>query len=85
MNDKINVGNIQATGSDIGCDKYLEFAFFEALHCHFSLVLSNVSVHDFDVLLNLICEDQCIGIGFRLSKDNSLALTSIANQYVSKC
>jgi len=41
-------------------------------------------VHDFDVLLNFVTQDETVGVGLGLSKNNSLAKTSVANKHVSK-
>ena len=51
---QIDVLDVETARGHIGCNKNLEFSFFESLHCYLSLVLSNISMHHFDVLLYLI-------------------------------
>ena len=41
-------------------------------------------MHDFDVLLNFVRENQRVCVGFCLSKYNRFSLFTVANQYVSK-
>ena len=41
-------------------------------------------MHDFDVLLDLVRQEQRVGISLRLSEDNDLATLSINDQDVSK-
>jgi len=53
LDDEINTGNVQSTGSHISSDKYTEFFIFESLEGDFTLILCNVSVHDLNVLLDL--------------------------------
>jgi hypothetical protein len=54
LNDQVDIWNVQTSGSDISSTKYSELALLESLHGHFTLVLSNVSMHDFNVLLDLV-------------------------------
>jgi hypothetical protein len=50
LNHKLNIRDIKASRSYIGGDEDLELAFLEALHSYLSLVLSNVSMHGFDIV-----------------------------------
>ena len=84
LDDQVHVGDVKTTRGDISGDKDAELAFLEALHRYLTLVLSNVTVHDFDVLLDLVRQEQRVGISLRLSEDNDLATLSINDQDVSK-
>ena len=54
LDDQVNVGDVETTGSNISGDEDSKFAFLEALHRDFTLVLGNVTVHDLDVLLDFV-------------------------------
>ena len=54
LDDQVNVGDVKSARSDIGSDKDSELAFFKALHRDFTLVLSDITMHDLNVLLDLI-------------------------------
>jgi hypothetical protein len=84
LNDKVHIWDVEAARCHISSDKHLKLAFFKALHGNFTLVLSNVTMHDLDVLLNFISQDQSISVCLCLSKDNSLALATVANKHISK-
>jgi len=58
LDDKVDVWNIKASGSNIGSDEHAEFSLLESLHGYLTLILSNVTVHDLDVLLDLVGEEQ---------------------------
>jgi len=79
LDDQINIWNIESTGRNISSYEYLELVLLKALHRHLALVLSNVTVHDLDVLLNFVRQDKRVCISLCLSKDNSLAFTSVTN------
>jgi hypothetical protein len=72
LNDQVDVGNVKATGGDIGGNKDLKFPFFEALHGDLTLVLRNIAVHDLDVLLNFVTQDKTVGISLSLCEYNCL-------------
>lgn len=54
LDHEIDTRDIQPTGSDISSHEYTEFFVFESLEGDFTLVLSDVSVHNFNVLLDLL-------------------------------
>jgi hypothetical protein len=41
-------------------------------------------MHDFDVLLYLVGQDESVGISLCLSKDDALAIAAVADQNVSE-
>lgn len=57
LNNKVDVRNVEASGSDICGTEYSELAFLKSFHRDFTLVLSDVSMHNLDVLLDLIRQD----------------------------
>jgi hypothetical protein len=54
LDDKINILNVKSTRCNICSYKNLELSLFESLHGDLSLVLSNITMHDFDVLADFI-------------------------------
>jgi hypothetical protein len=84
LDNKVDVRNIETSGSDISSNQHLEFVLLKALHGNFTLVLSDITVHHLDVLLDLVGQDKGVGVSFGLGKDNSLAFTSIADQHISE-
>jgi len=80
---EVYVGNIESTRSNISRNQHLELILLEALHRDFTLVLRNVSVHHFDVLLDLVGEDERVGIGLGLGEDNGFAFATVANKDIS--
>lgn len=77
LDDQVNVGDVETTGSYISGDEDSEFAFLEALHGDFTLVLGNVAVHDLDVLLDFVGEEQGVCIGLRLGEHNDFATLAV--------
>ena len=84
LDDQVDVGDVEASGSDISGDQDSEFALLEALHGHLTLVLGDVTVHDLDILLDLVREQEGVGVGLRLGKDNDLATLAVDNKNVSE-
>ena len=54
LDNKIYIRNIKTSGSNISCNKDVKLAFFESLESDLTLILSDVTVHDFDVFFNFI-------------------------------
>lgn len=81
---EVYVRDIESTRGNVGCDKYLELVLLEALHRDLTLVLRNITVHNFDVLLNLVREDERVSIGLGLREDNGFAFATVANKDISK-
>ena len=83
LNNQVDIRNIKTTRCYICCNENLEFTLFESLNSNLTLILDDISMHDFHVLLDLVCHDQLICILLSLSKDNSFGISTIANQSVS--
>ena len=54
LDNEIDIWNIETSGGNIGCNEDVKLAFFESLEGDFALILSDVTVHDFDVFFNFI-------------------------------
>lgn len=83
LDNKVDTGDVQSTGRNIGGDQHVELLLLEALQCHFTLVLGDVTVHDLDVLLDLVGEEELVGLLFGRGEDDALTDT-IADEDVSK-
>ena len=82
LDDEVDIGDVEASGSDVGGDKHAELALLEALHRHFSLVLGDVTVHHLDVLLDLVRQKKGVGVGLSLGEDDDLATLSVDDEDV---
>lgn len=81
---EVYVRDIEPPRSNVGRDQHLELVLLEPLHRDLTLVLRNVAMHDFDVLLNLVREDERIGVGLGLGEDDGFAFATVANKDISK-
>lgn len=70
LNDKLDTRDIKASGSHISSNETLKFTILESLQSDFSLILSNVAVHHFDVLLDFISKQKRVCVCFGLSENN---------------
>jgi len=59
--------------------------FLEPFESDLSLVLRNVTVHNFDIILNLLRGQEGIGLSLGGSKDNCLTNSSINKENIGKC
>lgn len=84
LDDQVDVGDVKTTRSNISCDKNSEFALLEALHCDFTLVLGDITVHDLNVLLDLVRQEERVGVGLSLSKDDDLATFAVDDEDVGE-
>ena len=83
LNDEIDARDVKATGSNISCDQHAKLVLLKALKSDFSLILRDITVHDFDVFLDLFCHEQVIRLLLGRGEDNALS-TTVANEDVSK-
>jgi len=72
LNDKIDIGDVKTSRGNISGNQHVELALLESFESYFSLILRNVTVHYFYILLDLVSEDQLVGISFSLSENNGL-------------
>lgn len=72
LNDKIDIRYVETARGHISSDQDIEFALLEPLESDLTLILSDVTVHDLDILLNLVSENQRVSISLGLGKDDRL-------------
>jgi hypothetical protein len=85
LDDEVNVRNVKSSRSNVSGAEYSELALLEALHCDFALVLSDVSMHDLNVLLDFVRQNESVAVSLCLREDNRFAVdASIAYQDVSQ-
>ena len=53
LDDKVHTWDVKASGSDVCGNQNAKFLLFKAFEGDFSLVLSDVTMHYFNVLFNL--------------------------------
>ena len=73
LDNQIDIRDIETSGGNIGSDQDIELALLESLESYLTLVLPNVTMHDLNIVLDFISEDQLIGVGLGLSENDSLA------------
>jgi hypothetical protein len=83
LDNEINTRDVQSTSSNISSYKHTELFVLESLESDFTLVLSDVSVHDFNVLLDLLWHEEGIGFGLGWCEHNGLA-SAVDNEDVSE-
>jgi len=85
LNNEFNIWNVKTSSSNISGDQHLKFVVLESLDRDLSLILSDISMHDFNIMSDLVGKKQrvCISLGRR--KDNNPASASIAIQNFRKC
>jgi len=54
LDDKVDIRDVEAARGNICGDEDSEFALLEALHGNLTLVLGDVTMHDLNVLLDLV-------------------------------
>lgn len=77
LNHKINVWNVKSSGCDICCHQNLKLAFFEPFDGDFPLVLSDVTMHHFHILFDLIGKNQLVRILLRLSENDRFSISTV--------
>ena len=73
LDNQIDIRDIETSGGNIGSDQDIELALLESLESYLSLVLPDIAVHDLNIILDLVSEDQLIGVGLGLSENDRLA------------
>lgn len=84
LDNEVNIGDIEAAGGDIGGDEDVELTLLEALEGDLSLILGDVSVHNLDVLLDLVREQELVRFCLGRAEHDRLADTSVANKDVGQ-
>mgnify|MGYP006087941933 CR=1 FL=1 len=63
LDNKLDIWDVKPSGSYISGDKNLEFCLLKSFDGHFSLILSDVSVHDFAIVDDLVREEKGVAVG----------------------
>lgn len=71
LDDEFDVWNIKTPSSNISGNKHLELVIFEPLESDLSLILSYVSMHDLDIMCDLVGKQSSISIYLCGSKDKN--------------
>ena len=82
LNDQVNIWNIKSSGSNISGNEYTEFVLFESSESNFSLILGNISVHNFNLACNLLGKQETVGFNFGGAEDDGLSDTSINDKNI---
>lgn len=77
LNNQVDVGNVETARCNVGRNEHLELLLLESLEGDLTLSLSNVTVHDLKILLDLVGQDQLVGFCLGLTEDNGLAETTV--------
>lgn len=54
LDNEVDTRDVQTTGSDVSGDEYAELFVLKSLESDFTLILCDVTMHDLDILLNLL-------------------------------
>jgi len=81
---EVDIGDVEAAGGDVGGHEHVELTLLEALKGDLSLVLGDVSMHDLDVLLDFVREQELVRFRLGRAEDDGLADTSVANEDVGQ-
>ena len=84
LDDEFDAWDIKTPSSDVSGNKHLELHIFEPLESDLSLILSYISMHDFNIMCDLVREQCSISISLCGSKDKNSSCSSIAIHYKSK-
>ena len=80
LNNQLHVRNVKTPGGDIGSHEDLELEVFEPLDGDFSLILSDVSVHDLNIMSDLVGEKKRICISLGRTEDDDPTGAAVAVQ-----
>lgn len=84
LNDQVNIRNIKPSRSHICCNEYTELVLFKSSESNFSLILSNISVHNFDLTRYFLGEQETVGLNFGGAEDDTLSKSSVNNKHIGK-
>lgn len=85
LDNQVNVGDVEASRSDISGYKDLELALLEPLDRDLSLVLCDIAVHYFHLLFDFLGQNQLVSILLRLREYDCFGVSSIADEHVGQC
>jgi hypothetical protein len=85
LNDYVDSWYVKTPSRHISSNKASRFTFFDPLHRYFTLSLSNIAVHHFDILLELISLCKWICVILCLRKYNWFAAwPCVLGQHISQ-
>ena len=58
MDNKLDIRDVKPSGSNIGGDENLKLCLLKSFDGHFSLILSNVPVHDLTIVDDFVREEK---------------------------
>ena len=60
LDNQVDAGDVKTTGSDVSGYQHVELLLLKSLKSDLSLVLSNITVHDLNVFLDLVRKQKLI-------------------------
>ena len=84
LHNQVDLGDVQASGRDVGGDQAFQFALFESLECDLPLFLGDVAVEHLGFLLKIGFQQDLVGFFLGLAEnDGSSVATTIKVHDVS--
>jgi len=84
LDDEIDFGDIETSGSNVGSDQTLELTSSESLESDFSLLLGDITMKDLALLLDVGLQHDFVGLLLGFCEDNGSAmLTSVSQNYIT--
>lgn len=77
LNDEINIGDIETSGSNVSGYQNLELLLLESFEGNLSLLLCDITMHNLNLILYFLREKKGVCLSFGGAEDNCLAKTSI--------
>lgn len=84
LHHEVDTRDVESTCCHVCCHQHVEFLFPKAFERHFTLDLRNVAVHHFDVLLDLVREEELVGLLLGRREHDRLS-EAVADQNVCQC
>lgn len=82
LDHQSDVGDVEASGSDVCRHKHANLVILESLQSDFSLSLRNIAVHDLNLRIDLVRHQQGVCLGLCRCEDNRLPKTTIDDEQV---
>ena len=85
LDNQVDIRNVDTSSGYVSCNKYAKLSLLEPSESDFSLILSDVTMHDFDVLVDLLRQQARFGFCLGGCEHNSLSHSSVDDQDISEC
>lgn len=82
LDDQVDIWDVETSGCHVSSYENLELAISESFEGHFSLVLSDVSVHGLDIVGDLTCCQEGVGVRLGRCKHQYLSVATIEVHYI---